>query len=134
MAASTTSRAPTSPASSRLPTPCWLRAWSEARNLAIKKAPVIRGFLSVQLEPADAVVVQTTEVQMIAYRLHRGDHAQVGATGVVQAADDLALLVEGDGKTVGNRLRPHRPRQLGQLRLEPGVAMEEVGIGLARGR
>src|SRR5690606_8450141 len=42
-------------------------------------------FLSVQFEPADAVVVQTAEVQMIAYRLHRGDHAQVGATGVVQA-------------------------------------------------
>ena len=56
------------------------------------------------------VVVQAVEIQMVAHRLHRGDHAQVGATGVVQAADDLALLVEGDGETVGNRLRPQCAR------------------------
>src|SRR5690606_42081506 len=31
-AASTTSKAPTSPASSRSPTPCWLRVWCKQRH------------------------------------------------------------------------------------------------------
>ena len=52
----------------------------------------------------------------------------------MQAAHDLAVLVEGDGEAVRDRLRPQRARQFGQLCLEPGVAMEEVGVGLAWGR
>ena len=94
----------------------------------------IVGRLSVNLQFADAIVVQAAEVQVVAHRLHRGDHAQVRTAGVMQAADDLAVLVEGDGEAVRDRFRPQRARQFGQLRLEPGVAMEEVGVGLAWGR
>lgn len=64
----------------------------------------------------------------------RGDHAQVVAAGVVQAADDPALFVDGDDQPVGGRLGQEHARQLGQLRLQPGMPVEEVGVGLARGR
>lgn len=77
---------------------------------------------------------QAAEVELVAHRLRRGDHAQVVAAGVVQAADDPALFVDGDDQPVGSGLRQEHARQLGQLRLQPGMSVEEVGVGLARGR
>lgn len=60
-------------------------------------------FLSGDRQAADPVVFQAAEVELVAHRLRRGDHAQVVAAGVVQAADDLALFVDGDDQPVGGR-------------------------------
>ena len=88
--------------------------------------------MSANFQLTNAVVIQAAEVQVIAHRFDWSDHAQMGAAGVMQAADDFTLLVEGNGKAIWHRFWPESARQFGQLCFGPRWAVQHVGIGFAR--